>query len=77
MDFVCNIRLMTANSGKPGACDVPLIVLYDQRTFFVPFQPGYLEALKKAKQNAHYAFVFAKNEDYGFFWNNYGKNFQR
>ena len=68
---------MTANSGKLGAYDVPLIVLYDQRTFSVPFQPGYLEALKKAKQNAHYAFVFAKNEDYGFFWNNYGKNFRR
>jgi hypothetical protein len=65
------------NSEAPASYDVPLIVVYEHHNFFVPFQPGYLETLKKEKRNAQYAFVFAKNEDYGFFWNNYGKNFQR
>ena len=57
--------------------DVPLIVIFDHRVFSVPFQPSYLGYLKKEKKNAHYAFVFANNEDYTYFWNNYGKNFQR
>ena len=69
-------------SGTPGAesqfaFDVPLIVVYDHREFSVPFQPGYLRSLKTEKKNAHYAFIFAKNEEYGFFWNNFGKNFRR
>ena len=57
--------------------DVPLIVVYDNRTFSAPYQPEYLDSLKKEKKNSHYAFVFAKNEDYNYFWNNYGKHFQR
>jgi hypothetical protein len=69
-------------SGTPGAesqlaFDVPLIVVYDHRVFSVPFQPGYLRSLKAERKNAHYAFIFAKNEEYGFFWNNFGKNFRR
>ena len=56
---------------------VPLIVLYDNKKFTAPFQPGYLPDLKAQKLNSHYAFVFAKNEDYNSFWNNYGKNFRR
>ena len=69
-------------SGTPGvesqfAFDVPLIVVYDHRVFSVPFQPGYLRSLKAEKKNAHYAFIFAKNEEYVFFWNNFGKNFRR
>ena len=57
--------------------EVPLIVMYDEGKFSVPCQPGYLASLRKEKRNAHYAFVFARNEEYGYFWNNYGKNFQR
>lgn len=60
-----------------GAFEVPLIVIYDQRKFFVPYQPEYLSQLRKEKRNSHYAFVFAKNDDYGYFWNNYGKHFQK
>lgn len=39
--------------------------------------PGYLQNLKKEKQNSQYAFVFAGNDEYSYFWNNFGKNFQR
>ena len=60
-----------------GAFEVPLIVIYDQRKFFVPYQPEYLSQLRKEKRNSHYAFVFAQNDDYGYFWNNYGKHFQK
>ena len=59
------------------SCDVPLIVVYEERKFTVPYQKEYLECLRNAKKNAHYAFIFARNEDYGYFWNNYGKNFQK
>ena len=62
------------NAGYP---DVPLIVIYEDREFRTPFQPGYLQSLVSGKRNSFPAFVFAKNEEYGFFWNNYGKHFQR
>ena len=66
----------TAESGL-DCYEVPLIVVYEQRLFSVPFQPEYLEQLRKEKRNAHYAFIFAKNEDYGYFWNQYGKHFSK
>ena len=66
----------TAESGL-DCYEVPLIVIYEQRLFSVPFQPEYLEQLRKEKRNAHYAFIFAKNEDYGYFWNQYGKHFSK
>ena len=74
-----------AKAGGPGEAagsdesfyEVPLIVVYEQGHFMVPFQPSYLKWLVKEKRNAHYAFVFAKNEDYGYFWNHYGKHFSK
>ena len=57
--------------------EVPLVVIYDNQMFFVPFQAEYLYYLKKQKRNSHYAFIFDKNEEYGYFWNNFGKHFQR
>ena len=57
--------------------DLPLIVIYENHTFSVPYQQEYFQFLKHKKRNSHYAFVFARNEEYGFFWNNFGKNFQR
>ncbi|WP_330363216.1 CD3324 family protein [Butyrivibrio sp. VCD2006] len=57
--------------------EVPLIVIYDNKTFSAPYQPRYLNYLKGEKRNSHYAFVFARNSEYNFFWNNYGKHFQR
>lgn len=57
--------------------EVPLIAYYDQGIFSVPFQSSYLAWLEKKKRNAHYAFIFARNEDYGYFWNQYGKHFSK
>ena len=57
--------------------EVPLLVFYDQGVFSVPYQASLLDKLKTEKRNAHHAFVFARNQEYSFFWNNYGKNFQR
>ena len=76
------LRLIEAESTEASQdfgtpCEVPLIVVYEQRRFTVPYQREYLESLRNAKKNAHYAFIFARNEDYGYFWNNYGKNFQK
>ena len=57
--------------------DLPLIVLFEQRRFHVLCQKEYLRFLRGEKKNAHYAFVFAKNEEYGYYLNNFGKQFQR
>ena len=57
--------------------DLPLIVIYENHIFSVPYQNEYLHFLKQEKRNSHYAFVFARNDEYGYFWNNFGKNFQR
>ncbi|WP_029231377.1 CD3324 family protein [Butyrivibrio sp. VCB2006] len=57
--------------------DLPLIVIYENHVFTAPYQQEYLHFLKLEKTNSHYAFVFARNEEYSFFWNNFGKNFQR
>ena len=60
-----------------GFHDVPLIVKYENNKFSVDYQQGYLRFLLNAKMNSHYAFVFARNEEYNHFQNNYGKHFQR
>jgi hypothetical protein len=77
------LRLIEARSplktdeGEQSSFEVPLVVFYEQGEFSVPFQAPLLEQLKTEKRNAHHAFVFARNQEYSFFWNNYGKNFQR
>lgn len=60
-----------------GFHDVPLIVKYENSRFSVDYQQEYLRFLLNAKMNSHYAFVFARNEEYNHFQNNYGKHFQR
>jgi hypothetical protein len=60
-----------------GFHDVPLIVKYENNKFSVDYQQEYLRFLLNAKMNSHYAFVFARNEEYNHFQNNYGKHFQR
>ena len=60
-----------------GFQDVPLIVKYENNKFSVDYQQEYLRFLLNAKMNSHYAFVFARNEEYNHFQNNYGKHFQR
>ena len=60
-----------------GFHDVPLIVKYENNKFSVEYQQEYLRFLLNSKMNSHYAFVFARNEEYNHFQNNYGKHFQR
>lgn len=60
-----------------GFHDVPLLVKYENNKFSVDYQQEYLRFLLNAKMNSHYAFVFARNEEYNHFQNNYGKHFQR
>jgi hypothetical protein len=57
--------------------NVPLIVFFEKKNFYTPYQQSYLNQLKKDKCNAHHAFIIAPNEEYSYFWNNFGKNFQR
>ncbi len=71
------IPLRLIDTDDADSFEVPLIVIYDEGRFTATYQRGYLASLRKEKRNAHYAFVFARNEEYGSFWNNYGKNFQR
>ena len=60
-----------------GFHDVPLIVKYENGKFSADYQQEYLRFLRNEKKNSHYAFVFARNEEYNHFQNNYGKHFQR
>ena len=75
--FIDGLQYEEAADDTKSFHDVPLIVIYDNKAFTAPYQRQYLDSLKKEKKNSHYAFVFAKNEDYTYFWNNYGKHFQR
>ncbi len=77
------LRLISTEENRihPGTAmtgfDVPLIVMFSNASFSVPCQAEYLACLKEEKRNSHYAFVFVKNDDYAFFWQHFGKHFQR
>lgn len=62
-------------AGVSDAYEVPLIVFYEDRRFTAPYQREYLRTLMSEKRNSHYALVFARKEEYIYFWNNFGKNF--
>ena len=66
-----------AKTIERGFHDVPLIVKYENGKFSVDYQQEYLNFLRGERMNSHYAFVFARNEEYNHFQNNYGKHFQR
>lgn len=57
--------------------EVPLIILFEDRGFHVISRRDYLSMLRKEKKNAHYAFIFAKKEEYEYYLKNFGKQFQR
>ena len=57
--------------------DIPLIVFFRNHQFVVPYQNRKLISLKQERKHSYPVFIFVKNEDYKFFWNNYGKCFQR
>ena len=75
--FIDEERPVQTTTEAKSYQDVPLIVMYDNKAFSAPFQSGYLNCLKNEHKNSHYAFVFAKNDEYGYFWNNFGKHFQK
>lgn len=60
-----------------GSYEMPLIVFYENRKFVVPYQKEYVGELLRMNRNSHYAFVFAHNDEYNYFWNHFGKNFQK
>ncbi len=60
----------------PGAGG-PLVVWYDGKEFTVPYQEAQVKQLKEEMRNSYEAFILTENEYYTFFWNNYGKHFQR
>ena len=68
---------MIGQTIERGFHDVPLIVKYENGKFSADYQQEYLIFLRSEKKNSHYAFVFARNEEYSHFQNNYGKHFQR
>ena len=65
------------SSGDMDFREVPLIILFEDRRFHVICGKEYLSMLRREKKNAHYAFIFAKNEEYDYYLINFGKQFQR
>ena len=65
------------DSNKADFRDVPLIILFEERRFHVICRRDYLLMLRKEKKNAHYAFIFARKEEYEYYLKNFGKQFQR
>lgn len=57
--------------------DMPLIILFEDRRFHVIWRRDYLTMLRREKKNAHYAFIFARKEEYEYYLKNFGKQFQR
>ena len=60
-----------------SSVDIPLIILFKHHRFRVLCGGNYLNCLIKGKKNAHQAFIFVPNEEYGIYMNNFGKQFQR
>ncbi len=75
------LRLIRTSDGKKIQVDPgtggPLVVWFDGKEFTVPYQEEQVKRLKEAKRNSYEAFVLTENGYYTFFWNNYGKHFQR
>ncbi len=57
--------------------EVPLIILFEDHKFHVICGKDCLLMLRKEKKNAHYAFIFARKEEYEYYLKNFGKQFQR
>ncbi len=65
------------SSGEADFVEAPLIIMFEERKFHVIYQKDYLAMLRREKKNAHYAFIFAKNEEYEYYIKNFGRQFQR
>ena len=60
-----------------GLSDVPLIIIFENHCFKVICREEYLAFLRSEKKNAYHAFIFVRNEEYAYYLNNFGKQFQR
>ncbi len=67
----------TNNSDDTGFNEVPLIIIFEDSRFHVMCRQDYLSMLRREKKNAHYAFIYAKKEEYEYYLKNFGKQFQR
>ena len=65
------------NAEEENYREVPLIILFEDHGFHVICGRNYLSMLRKEKKNAHYAFIFANKDEYGYYLKNFGKQFQR
>ena len=65
------------NAEEENYREVPLIILFEDHGFHVICGRNHLSMLRKEKKNAHYAFVFANKDEYGYYLKNFGKQFQR
>ena len=57
--------------------DAPLIIVFENHKFRVLSGEQYLRFMRREKKNALRAFIFARNEEYSYYLDNYGKQFQR
>ena len=57
--------------------DAPLIIMFEGHQFHVICGRGCLLMMRKEKKNAHYAFIYARKEEYEYYLKNFGKQFQR
>ncbi len=77
------LRLIEDDNEKasdPEAVDlreVPLVILFEDRKFNVICRSDHLSMLRREKKNAHYAFIFARKEEYEYYLKNFGRQFQR
>ena len=56
--------------------DVPLVISFEDRRFRVICREDCLSMLRREKKNAHYAFIFARKEEYEYYLKNFGRQFQ-
>ena len=57
--------------------DKPLIIMFEDHRFRSFCGEEYLAFLRKEKKNAHWAFIIVGHKEYSYYFNNFGKQFQR
>ena len=73
----CTVSVKEYDEETSYGLNVPLILKFENHQFNAEYQVQYLDNLLERKINAHYAFVLGKNDEYNFFYNNFGKHFRR
>lgn len=76
------LRLIEESDGPSendpdGQPDSPLIIVFENKKFKVIYGEKCLQYLRRDRKNAYYAYIFVRNEEYAYYLNNFGKQFQR